>query len=399
VSGGGGGAQDIHTGANNPGTTEWNLTAVLFPQSADPVVLNHAGTQLNVMITYIIPAGVFGNGSVITFTTQPHRVPPVGVLNELGAGIASSQNSFALHHEGHPGRSVSSAVMGEAINAFGFATPEGSVLPFPTNSIIIGPAAPADFDGDGDIDNADAVIWAETFDEAASGGRTPLMVTTQDDESDGDHSYFDLSFREAIALAADGNHPGEDTIVFAPWVHNITIAPTQGFFTISNTNELNILGPGADQLTINAGGKLAAFNVVGGAATPITSTISDMTLTGATATFGNAAAINHYDTTGSHDLILRGLVIANNKNGVSHGANGDILISDSIIEQNQLHGISRLTSSISSGSLQISDSIVQNNASGGIYARGDHVQIVRTEIRGQEAHQAIMRSGFLMVAR
>jgi CSLREA domain-containing protein len=74
-----------------------------------------------------------------------------------------------------------------------------------------------------------------------------FVVTTAEDEEDGNLDQNDLSLREAIATA--NNTPGTDNITFDSNINYIKL--TQG--TLSITDALNIQGSGADALTIDGG--------------------------------------------------------------------------------------------------------------------------------------------------
>jgi CSLREA domain-containing protein len=83
-----------------------------------------------------------------------------------------------------------------------------------------------------------------------------FVVTTADDEDDGDVDEDDLSLREAIAAANDTS--GTDTITFDSDISHISL--TQG--TLSITDGLEIKGLGADSLTIDGGNQnFAVFSI------------------------------------------------------------------------------------------------------------------------------------------
>jgi CSLREA domain-containing protein len=80
-----------------------------------------------------------------------------------------------------------------------------------------------------------------------------LLVDTLADESDGDHGRGDLSLREAINLA--NMWPSDDTIRFDPALTTsgpATILLAMGELSIRD--DVSIIGPGADSLTIDARG-------------------------------------------------------------------------------------------------------------------------------------------------
>jgi predicted outer membrane repeat protein len=118
---------------------------------------------------------------------------------------------------------------------------------------------------DGDDDQSPQVdIGAFEF-------NAPLVVSTAADEIDGDYSAGDLSLREAVDLAEVLD--GVDTIEFAPGVEEIVI--TQGALDVES--DLNIVGPGADQLTLSGGGSARVLST--GNLTGPTETISISGLT------------------------------------------------------------------------------------------------------------------------
>jgi len=234
------------------------------------------------------------------------------------------------------------------------------------------PLADADLDGEIDVD--DYSIWAANADA--------ILVSTNVDENDGNYAYGDLSLREAIALAADINHPGADIIAFDGSIFGQLIALTLGQLNIGSTNEVNILGPGADQITINGNGvNSAIFAVSGGGAAPLTSTISHLKLTG---TGNSGTGVLHSDSNGNHDLELESLEIVGNGSGVRHTGSGQLAIRDSLVANNYADGIARTTSSPPAdfASVTVSDTIVRDNGLSGVTLRNLDASISGSEITG-----------------
>jgi len=262
-------------------------------------------------------------------------------------------------------------------------------------------ATPGDFNYDGNVDGDDFDIWAQELPQsdvapigqpdgivdeqdyaAWAANAKVILVSTAVDENDGDYSYGDLSLREAIAVAADANHPGMDIIAFDGSLLGSTITLTMGGLTIGGTNEVKILGPGADQLTIHGnGGNIAIFTVLGGGGAPITSTISHLKLTG---TANGGAGVLHSDSNGNHDLILDSLEIVDNGSGVKHTGSGQLVILNSLVAQNSWDGIARTTSSPPQdfASMTIIDTIVRDNGRNGVNLRNMDVTISGSEISG-----------------
>jgi VCBS repeat-containing protein len=107
------------------------------------------------------------------------------------------------------------------------------------------------------------------------------IVSTEIDEFDTDYSDGDLSLREALLLV--DQDPYADVVEFDAALSGLTIA-LNGTEVLVDTN-VTIDGPGADQLTIDAGGLSRVFKVADGT----TATIEGLTLTGgSTTSFGGA---------------------------------------------------------------------------------------------------------------
>ncbi len=84
-----------------------------------------------------------------------------------------------------------------------------------------------------------------------------FLVDTAVDENDGDFSVGDLSLREAILLA--NANPGADTIGFDATLSGSTITLTGGELSI--TQDVTIVGLGADQLTVSGNSASRIFNI------------------------------------------------------------------------------------------------------------------------------------------
>ena len=104
-----------------------------------------------------------------------------------------------------------------------------------------------------------------------------LLVDTAVDESDGDYSSGDLSFREALGLA--NGDLGHNDITFDPALSGSVIELVLGQLDI--TDSVTIDGPGADRLTIDAQQDSRVFSVDDGDDTAHQEvTISGLTITG-----------------------------------------------------------------------------------------------------------------------
>ena len=139
-----------------------------------------------------------------------------------------------------------------------------------------------------------------------------LLVDTNVDESDGDYSPGDLSLREAIELA--NAFPGADTITFDAALASDTIPLTLGMLTISD--DLTVTGPGADLLTIDAGGNSGVMRVSGAT----TANISGLTFSGGRTGRGAGLRNDAGATTTLTDMVISG----NTATQVSFDAGGGL---------------------------------------------------------------------------
>ncbi len=117
---------------------------------------------------------------------------------------------------------------------------------------------------------------------------TSRIVTTLDDEDDGDLSANDISLREAILESNSG-----DSITFDPSLSGGKITLTLGELTVNKS--LNITGLGADKLTIDADNKSRVFNVDNGSDTDLDVTIAKLTISGGNAGKEGGGGINNHE--------------------------------------------------------------------------------------------------------
>ena len=213
---------------------------------------------------------------------------------------------------------------------------------------------------------------------------TSRIVTTLDDEDDGDLSVDDISLREAILESNSG-----DTITFDPSLSGGKITLTLGELTVDKS--LNITGLGADKLTIDADNKSRVFNVDNGSDTDLDVTIAKLTISGGNAaeegggginnhenltvnksiisdnaaSSGGGVSTNNYATTTVNDSTVSNNSSANGGGGVSN-YDSTTTINNSTISDNSTEGIG---GGISSSSFEFSSTIVNNSTISGNTAK------------------------------
>ena len=210
-----------------------------------------------------------------------------------------------------------------------------------------------------------------------------LVVSTLDDENDGDFSDGDLSLREAIANANSG-----DTITFSSNLSGGTINLTLGDLVVDRS--LNIQGLGANALTIDAGRDAGNSNVRvfkiddGDDSTQVDVNLSGLTITGGDAGqfFGsNAANIENADGGGifnAENLTLDRSRVTDNFALADGGGifnTGRLKVTNGSIDNNSVAQSSISVSTdgggiFNQGFAEISNSTITNNAGtqgGGIF--------------------------------
>ena len=212
-------------------------------------------------------------------------------------------------------------------------------------------------------------IGAFEVQESDGGGQTPtnLVVSTLEDENDGDFSAGDLSLREAIAQAESG-----DTIIFDSILSGGTITLASDDLIIDKS--LTIEGLGANQLTIDAGeDNVTEFEPYGDGVRVFriddgnSDILADVTISGLTITGADVGGF----VSGGNTINDQGGGIFNTEN---------LKIDSSIISNNQ--AITDGGGIYNEGMLTVSNSTIDNNSvatatstlidtdGGGIYNRG-----------------------------
>jgi hypothetical protein len=234
-----------------------------------------------------------------------------------------------------------------------------------------------DADNDNDVDMDDYLAWQiqysiETgllewmvhtldFQQLATLTANQILVSTLEDSSDGDYTLGDLSLREALEIAdALG---GSREIVFAN--HLAGTIELNGTQLVVASN-VNIVGPGVDRLTIDAGGDSRVFEINGAYAVGI----RGMKITGGGGVNQGGGIYNNNSGT----LTLDSVRVTDNQTNLTGSVNGGGVYS-------------------AYGSLQVINSTFDDNDSrygGGLYVyvdqSSDVVLIANSTISGNTAY-------------
>ena len=237
----------------------------------------------------------------------------------------------------------------------------------------------ADGDGNGIVDVNDYQIWRDHYGSSANG--TPLsalyeihIVSSATDEQDGTHTFGNLSLREALDLADATS--GDDMIVFRQELSGQTITLDSALGQLSVDSDINLVGLGADQLTVSGNNAVRVFSVASG----VTASISDMSITN-----GNSAN----EGGGIYsvgDLTLDSVSVQNNSASTGAGiyqTGGSLTIEHSSIDSN--------TASFAGGGIVVSgvddvditsSTLSRNQATyvGGIWSDNAGIDLVNTTI-------------------
>lgn len=425
-------AADFGLGIAGGNNSRWDYTAST-PFNFVNISLN-GGTLVEVQYTTVgvgaevcigqdIPNGVNYVATITIAGQQPFQINAGGLnhyINAIAPDINSGDivtitasydpswenNASAVHSDICGGSSSANYAFSTSLMGYGFAFDAANPPTFPPSSgggvaggggdgdqIFLGGTAPGDMNGDGVIDTDDTEDWIDVLkdlnaDSAVLGAVSrPLIVTTAEDIDDGDYSFHDLSLREAIKLAETAAYPGQDTIVFAKWVDEIVLGSQ---LTIAADNDVHIVGPGADKLTISGNNSTRVFNIASGA---------DVTMNGLTITGGKTTGTNHGagiynlgNLTLNHVNVVDNHALNSGRGGGLYSAGGNVTIVASTFDNNTAHsgGGARIALG-GTDTASIADSTISNNeakssSGGGLLLEGTgNALITNSTVSSNEA--------------
>jgi|GEM_PF-759288 len=197
---------------------------------------------------------------------------------------------------------------------------------------------------------------------------TDLIVSTSEDENDGDFSEGDLSLREAIAIAESGN-----IITFDSALSGSTITLALGELAIDSS--LTIQGLGAENIIIDANGNSRVFNIDdGNEDTQIDVALNSLAITGSEV--GDDGEIESFDNGGgilnSENLEINNADIYNNQAALEGGgiySDGTLTVNNSAIYSNSVGDVRDRTVAgggiYSNGILTVNNSAIYSNSGSG----------------------------------
>ena len=198
-----------------------------------------------------------------------------------------------------------------------------------------------------------------------------LVVTTAKDEDASGYSYDDLSLREALDLAGDS--PGRNRIEFAPSLAGQTIVLDAAEGQLEIDSEVEIVGLGADLLTIDANASAIDTRRVLKIFDDVTVAIEGLTITGGYADLGGGI-YNEGDLTLDEVTLFSNT--ANVRGGGIYNIIGNIDILGGTISSNRADTGSADGGGLFSegGSVSLTETIVLSNqaADGGGGIRADN---------------------------
>ncbi|WP_232101327.1 right-handed parallel beta-helix repeat-containing protein [Gimesia panareensis] len=174
--------------------------------------------------------------------------------------------------------------------------------------------------------------------EATDTGPLHFLVDSAIDFDDGDYSAGNLSLREAIKLANES--PTADTITFDASFFDQTLMINNELVI---TDDVTIIGHGAEHLTLSGSGPNRLFRIDDGEAeASISVELSGFTLTNGFANYTSGGAIHSLETLTISDVVFadnqasvlnNGSVFAGNYGGAIYSA-GDLTVTNSTFVRN-----------------------------------------------------------------
>ena len=189
-----------------------------------------------------------------------------------------------------------------------------------------------------------------------------FTVNSLNDPGSGTCDATECTLREAID-AANAN-PDADVVTFASGLSG-SITLTAGDIEI--TSDVEVQGPGADQLSVNGNATSRIFDI-DGAGNQVS--LSGLTVTNGREDFDGGAIVND-----DADLTLINMVISNSVSGEDGGAidsdDGSLIVERSVITGNEAAGsgggIAAYDQSLSISASTVSDNDAVNGDGGGLY--------------------------------
>ena len=215
-------------------------------------------------------------------------------------------------------------------------------------------------------------------------GTGGISVSTAVDELDTDYTPGDLSLREALFLAT--LDPNKNTITFDPSLSGQTVVLQQGELVIDSN--VDIEGPGADQLTIDADGKSRVFSVPTG----VEVGLSGMTITGGSA--DNGGGIYNLGMLTVRDATISGNSATDGPMGgggiCSNG--GTLTVTSSMLSNNSADYYGGGVYS-TSGTLTVTNSTLSGNSArggsgGGIYSYLGTLTVTNSTLSGNSSRSS-----------
>lgn len=195
---------------------------------------------------------------------------------------------------------------------------------------------------------------------AATGGVSQsYIVNSVNDPGNGTCDAAECTLREAIT-AANANIGGFDFISFDPSLTGQTITLTSGQLPITDVSgRLDIVGLGANQLTVSGNNASRVYNVNGGSA----ALIANLSITNGNTDFGGG--IRNLGSLVVDSLAIRGNTASNGGGGIRVDPGSSTVVVRSTISGNSSAGTGGGIDSNGSASVSVTNSTISGNTAAG----------------------------------
>jgi hypothetical protein len=235
----------------------------------------------------------------------------------------------------------------------------------------------ADGDGNGKVDQNDYNLWKAHYGNTVGPNLSAqygiYVVSSGVDESDTNFTRGDLSLREALDLAEVST--GTDQIVFRHELAGQSITASLGELVVDS--DVDLVGLGADQLTISGTSSSRVFNV----ASSTSASIRNVRVANGYVSSGSGGAI-----TSTGNLTLDGVAIEDNYSLMGGGiytSGGSLTVKNSTIADNEGYYIGGgvYTNGTNVSFVNVTLSTNQTSyAGGGLYATGGSLSIAHSTV-------------------